>query len=270
MKGEKERPFVHYLAIFGCVSAGIIYIAIGVVAILSFMKIREGGADESSILAILNNSTPGYILVCIILLGTISYIIWRIYECITDPYGFGNNKKGIATRTSIAFSTVPDMLIVYSAVTALFGTSQANENGVPEALRESVTETLQRSGGAAIIITIGIVVLITAIVQVVYGVTKGYRERLDIDHLKKWARSVIHFLGATGYLTRGIILGIISFFFIKAGLKSDAQLVVNTDKAFDFIGDNVGHLWFILAAAGTICYGIFMSVFGVYYDTDRD
>jgi hypothetical protein len=46
-------------------------------------------------------------------------------------------------------------------------------------------------------------------------------------------------------------------------------LVVNTDKAFDFIGDDVGHLYFIMVAAGTICYGLFMFVFGWYYDTDK-
>ena len=49
-----------------------------------------------------------------------------------------------------------------------------------------------------------------------------------------------------------------------------ARYVVNTDKAFDFIGDHVGHVYFILVAIATICYGLFMFAQGITYDTDKD
>ena len=267
---KKKRPFVHYLAIYGCISTGLIYLGIGIVAILSFLKIVDGGADEGSLLAVLNNYIVGYIFVCIILLGTVSYIVWRIYEAIRDPYKYGKGRKGIAIRAGVALSTIADVFIAYSAVTALFGTSTANEDGRPEALRESVSATMAKGGGEWIITGIGIIILMTAVVQLIYGFTKGYKERLDMDHLGRWIRNAVYFLGWAGYLARGIILGIIGFFFIKAGLSNNAQHVVNTDKAFDFIGDNVGHAAFILIAACTICYALFMFVFGVFYDTDKD
>lgn len=71
-----------------------------------------------------------------------------------------------------------------------------------------------------------------------------------------------------GYTARAIILGIIGFFFIKSGLTDNARYIVNTDKAFDFIGDHVGHVYFIGVAIGTICYGLFMFALGVAYDTN--
>jgi len=46
--------------------------------------------------------------------------------------------------------------------------------------------------------------------------------------------------------------------------------IVNTNKAFDFIGDHVGHVYFILVAIATICYGVFMFAQGIAYDTDKD
>ena len=95
--------------------------------------------------------------------------------------------------------------------------------------------------------------MITALVQFFYGISKGYKERLNIDHFSKLTTWLTHFLAWFGYFSRGIILGIIGFFFIKAGILEDAQFVVNTDKAFDFIGDHVGHFYFIVVAAGTIC-----------------
>jgi hypothetical protein len=65
-------------------------------------------------------------------------------------------------------------------------------------------------------------------------------------------------------------LGIIGFFLIKAAITKDAQHIVNTDKAFDFLGDDVSHFSFIAVAIATICYGIFMFAFGSFYDTDKD
>jgi hypothetical protein len=268
-KREKKKFFVHYFPIYGCISTGIIYLTIGVIAILSFLKLKEGGADEGSILAFLNNYLSGKILVWIILLGTISYIIWRIYETYKDPYEYGNNFKGIAKRTGIVLSTVADAFIAYTAIQVLLGAGNIQEDGQPYEQRQIVSEILRESWGSWLIISLGFVVSLTAMVQFIYGITKGYRERLDIDHFSKLRKTITHVLAWAGYGARGIILGIMGFFLFKAGILENARYVVNTDKAFDFIGDHVGHVYFILVAIGTICYGLFMFALGVTYDTNK-
>ena len=80
---------------------------------------------------------------------------------------------------------------------------------------------------------------------------------------------MVDILAWVGHTARAIILGIIGFFLLKAGSSGDASYVVNTDKAFDFIGDDVGHLYFLLVAAGTIAYGLFMVIAGVYYKPEK-
>lgn len=269
-KNKKKEFFVHYLPIYGCISTGIIYSAIGVIAILSFLKLKQGGADEGSLLVFLSEYLVGRIFVWIILFGTLSYIVWRIYESIKDPYDYGGNGKGLARRTGIALSSIADVLIAYSAIMVLVGTNKIREDGIPTEQREMVGNMLRESWGEWLIISIGIVVCITAVVQFFYGITRGYKERLDIAHFSSKTKSSIHFLAWVGYLARGIIIGIIGFFFIKAGVLDNSRHVVNTDKAFDFIGDHVGHVWFILVAVGTIFYGLFMFTLGVTYDVDND
>jgi hypothetical protein len=87
---------------WGSVCTGIAYIGIGVIAILSFLKIKHGGADESSMLVYLHTFIVGRILVWLILSGMIAFIIWRIYETIHDPYEYGNTAKGIFRGALIA------------------------------------------------------------------------------------------------------------------------------------------------------------------------
>ena len=42
---NKKKTLIHYLPVYGCIATGIIYAGIGIIAILSFLKIRHGGAD---------------------------------------------------------------------------------------------------------------------------------------------------------------------------------------------------------------------------------
>lgn len=269
MKKENKKTVIHYLPVYGCMATGIIYAAIGVIAILSFLKVRYGGADEASMMAILAEYVIGKIVIGIILLGTLCYIVWRFYESITDPYEYGRNLKGSVKRLGIALSTIADILIVYAAVRVLLGASHFQANGQPQEEQAMVNKMLKNHGQWPVI-GIGVVYMFTAIIQLWYGITRGYKERVNIERFSSTFRHVVHILAWAGYTARGIILGIIGFFFLKAGINENARYIVNTDKAFDFIGDHVGHVYFILVAVATTCYGIFMFVQGIAYDTDKD
>src|SRR4051812_293154 len=176
---KKKRSFVCYLPMGGCFSTGIMYVAIGVIAILSFLKIRHGGADEGSLVSLLNDFTIGKVFIWIILLGTISYITWRIYESINDPYDYGKSTKGIALRIGVALSTIPDALIAYCAILILLGKSNIPEDGQPEQQRRMVNNILEKNWGDWFIILIGLLVFVTAVIQLIYGITKDYKERMD-------------------------------------------------------------------------------------------
>ena len=268
--GKHKRPFFHYLGMWGAVSTGLVYFGIGLIAILSFLQIKKGGADEGSMFVYLHQFIAGRILVWIILTGMISYIVWRIYETIRDPYSYGKDLEGIAKRSIAAFSSIADGLIAFSAIQALLNSGSASKTGIPDAERELVADILSKPGGDWIIKIIAIIICLTALVQFGYVIIKGYMERLDIHHLNNDKRFVIHFLAWSGHFSRGIILGIIGVFLYKATVSGNPNEVVNTDKAFDFIGDDVGHLYFIIVALGTILYGVFMILFGIFYDSDKD
>jgi hypothetical protein len=105
MKRKKRKaPFMHYAAVLGCVSTGIVYAAIGLVAILSFLQIKDGGADEASLLVYLDKYFVGRIVIWVVLLGMLGYIVWRIYETVYDPYQYGNGKVGLVKRAGAVMS----------------------------------------------------------------------------------------------------------------------------------------------------------------------
>ena len=271
MTGSKrKRSIIHYFPIFGCISTGLIYATVGVIALLSFFKVREGGADEGSMLALINDYIVGKIFIWIIVSGTVCYIIWRFYEAVTDPYDYGGDTAGILKRVSIGLSTIADVMIVYTATRILLGLGEVMLDGQPKEERQMAGAILEKPWGNEALILTGIFVVVAALTQLFYGVTRGYRERINMEDFSPAFRIMTHIVAWSGYIARGIILGIIGFFLAKSGIIENADIVVNTDKAFDFIGDHVGHFYFILVALGTICYGVFMFMLAAAYDTDKD
>lgn len=266
---KKIRYLLRFLPMSGCFATGLTYAAIGTIALLSYLQIVDGGADETSLVDNLLHYKVGKVVVFIILGGSVNYMIWRIYESLYDPYGYGKGIKGILLRLGIGLSTVADGLIVYSVLHILYGT-KAKQIGPLAEERQLMEHVLNQSWGSACLIGIGGTILITAVVLMYYGCARGYKERLEIDYFHSSLIQVVHGLALIGFVARSTILGIIGFFYLKAGILSKAQYVKNTDKAFDFIGDHVGHMWFIVIAIGTICYGIFTFTLGFAYDVDKD
>ena len=268
MKKSKKSPPVFYrqLARFGCVATAIIYIMLGLFALLSLFRLKEGGADEASILKFFEGVQFGKIVISIIILGMLAYMMWRFYEAINDPYHYGSHGKAVVIRLLTAFSAISDGLIAWPAVESLIGENPASKTGDPVAQRESISNMLQHPVGVWAVSIIGCITLVTAVVQFVYVFKKAYEERIDFDSLSPAKRTIIHSLSYAGHIARGVILGIIGFFMLKAAMTKNGQLVVNTDKAFDFLGDEIGKAVFAIIAIGTICYGFFMMAMGYYYD----
>ena len=269
MKKAKKK-YIKYLPILGCISTGLIYTAIGIIAMLSLLRLKEGGASKNSLLAYVQDLPGGGVIIWAILVGMLCYIVWRIYESFRDPYHYGKSWKGLARRTGIGLSSLADALIAYSALVVLLGSANYSEHGTPEQKREMTANMLDYGWGKWLVVGLGVLIAVTAAVQLFYGITRGYRERLDIVKFSGKKKATIFFLGFTGYVARGVVLGIIGFFFIKSGILRDPGYVVNTDKAFNFIGDHIGKIPFAIVAFGIICYGLFMFALGITYDLDND
>ena len=266
MERGKKKKILKALTLIGCFSTGIIYVSIGVIALLSFMRLKQGGADEGSFFVLLNGFVVGSIINWIIIAGAVCFIIWRFYEAFEDPYKVGNDAKGILLRTGAAFSSGADALIALSALSAVFSTKKAPVTGEPVQQREMVGKVLQLHWGHTVIIAIGVIILLTAIVLMLYGLSRNFTETIRSNDFSKRQHYIVHAIAYAGYFSRGVILGIVGFFFVKSAITNDANEVVNTDKAFNFIGEHVGHPWFILIAMGTISYGVYMFILGLHYD----
>jgi hypothetical protein len=260
---EKHRIIIESLGRFGCFSIALVYIMVGLMAILSFAGEADAMADEERIVDVLLDIPAGEVIILIMIAGLLGYIIWRVFEAFKDPYNFGSHFKGIAIRTGIGLSAVGYAIIGFSAFQVLLA---GGSNGEQDQ-QMFVSKVFEFPGGLWIVGAAGLITALAGIVQFKYVGSSDYKKRIKLNELKKYVRIATHILAWAGYLARGIILCVIGFFIIRAAVEFDPKSVGDTDSAFDFIGDfgMLGELFFLIVAIGTICYGLFMIISGIYY-----
>jgi hypothetical protein len=264
---KKYEKIARMLARYGCVSIGTVYILLGSMAILSLFGRAEDDADEERALDYLLEYTLGEILVWVVLIGMVGYIIWRIFEAITDPYDFGNDLKGIAKRVGIGLTSVGYGLIAFSAWDVLNGGGDDSE----QEQQLMIARVLAWQVGPWLIGAVGVMTGIVGLFQFRFVATGAYKKWLRLEELSDTVKRIIQTLAWAGYLARGVILMVLGYFLLYGAIKKEPEEVGDTDTAFDFIGGGiVGDSAFFLVALGTVSYGIFMYVFSMRYKFERE
>jgi hypothetical protein len=265
---KKYKPYVEKLAVIGCYSVAMVYILVGVMALLSFMGEFQDAADEERMVGVILDIPLGEVLIGAMVLGMAGYVTWRVFEAFTDPYDFGNSMKGIAQRTGIGMSAMGYVVIIIGAIQIMI---EGQSNG-EEDQQLIIGQVMSIPGGGWLVGIMGVVMMLVGLVQLKYVAGGDYHERIKYEEMPSWIEKSTHIFAWWGYIARGIILGVLGWFLLKAAIESDPGEVGDTDSAFDFIGDMgiTGNIFFIAVAIGTIFYGLFMIINGYYYSFERE
>lgn len=266
---ERHKHFVHLLARYGCFSIGMVYLLVGSIAVLSFLKMSEDAADEARMVEVIMDVPLGEVLLWSIVVGLGGYIVWRVFEAVTDPYEMGGDSFGLAKRTGIALSGFGYAMVAYTAIQIMMGNSEGSEQETQFFIAEVFTWT----GGRWLVGLSGLVTALTGLVQFYYVIKGNYIQRIHMDAFSAGWAKVVHSLAWAGFCARGVLLLVLGYFSIKAAIQVDPQEVGDTDSAFNFIGaggSTLGDIAFMVVAFGTIAYGIFMFVFGIFHQFKKE
>ncbi len=261
MPTKKEKT-VRVLTRIGCVSIGIVYTLVGVLAILNLLGLAEEEADEEGVMNFVVKQPLGELMLWCIAVGLLGYVFWRFYEAFKDPYDYGKDYKGLATRIGIALTGVAYAAISMTAFQELLG-GDSNGEEDQQALADDV---LSWDYGAYLVGAAALVTLVSAIIQFIYGAKNKFAERVNFKNMPEHLHNYALAIGKIGYFARGVIMFVLSIFIAKAAWFSDSDEIGNTDSAFSFLSEEwYGDVFFAMVAIGTMFYGFFMFIFARYY-----
>lgn len=267
MIATSDKEYISKVRSAGFFTKGLVYILVGV---LTFMAAFGLGGDVTSTGGVINfllGLPLGRFLVGLVALGLFAYTLWRLVQVWLRPKKNGGRKpndwKGVLTRMRYFYSAVFYAVIAYSFAEPLLddltGSNEPQKtNDGSEQEKAALGELLSQDYGTALIWIVAIIVALQAIMQFRLAYSAKFMKKIDkypdLQHEYEFIRKS----GRFGYVARGVVFGIISFFLIKVILLHNAQVYKGTEDALQYLlSFSYGSFLLGATAAGLIGYGIF-------------
>ena len=249
------------LARLGFAAIGVVYLLMGVLALLAALGQRQGARpDKEEAVQRLQEVPGGSVLLGLIAVGLLGYIVWRFTQAIRDTEGKGSGAKGLGTRLwFVASGLFYSGLALYAGRLALQG--RAGKGGdAPQSLTAKV---LGWPGGDWLILLVGVVVIGIGLFQVYRAFSGRFKSDVNASSLSATQQRLVYRAAQVGITARGIVVALIGYFLVQAGQQSRAGAVGSTDEAFDLLAA-MGPAALGAVAAGLVAYGLYMLVQAKY------
>ncbi|MHA7862014.1 DUF1206 domain-containing protein [Tessaracoccus sp. Y36] len=242
---EVERhPVAVMAASVGQVVNGIVHIIIGLIAV--GIALGSGGsADQSGAMRAIDASPVGSIALWVAGIAMFALALHSFAEAATsvrrEPW-----QAARAAGRGIAHVAVGSVAVVY----ATGGSADGEES------TDSFSATMMQSTwGSWLLAVIGLVILAIGVGMFISGLRKSFLEHVDVTGR---TRRVFTALGMTGYLAKGVAVGVVGILFVVAVLSRDADEAGGLDGALKKLTElPYGSALLIVIAVGVIAYGIF-------------
>ena len=249
----QTRSGFQLLARCGYVARGTVFI------LLAGLALVTGATDTKSAIDSLLAKPFGQVWVCLIGLGLVGFVIWRLAQSIGNADGEDSDLKGFAVRVMLLGSAVVYVgLAYYSFDHALgFGTTT---NASWE--KDIAAWAMAQPFGKYLAALIGIGFVIGGAVTIAKGVLAKYERYMHGD-VK--GSKLIRIVCLYGLTARGVLFVIAGAFFVFAAFSVDPDEAGSMADALAWIRQlPFGAPLYGLAAVGLLAFGAYNFIEGKY------
>lgn len=254
-----QHPGAVKIGRVGWAAKGVVYVVAGVLAIIVVFKsfgwssTTNKEASPTGAIKTIAGTTGGPLLLWSLAVGMLLYAAWRVVSAFMPG---SNDAKSWAKRIGFVVSAV---IYTTFAITAI---SLARSTTAPADGNSKVTTLTGRimahSDGRFLIGVVGAIVIGVGLYRFAKGVKQDVSEELDLSGMSpervRWTRK----LGAVGEVGRGIAIGLIGFFLLRAAITFDATQATGLDGALRRLTvQSWGPLVVAVVGIGFVSYGVF-------------
>jgi hypothetical protein len=248
---------IRALARFGFAAKGLVYLLMGLLALLAATGQRGGQtADKKQAVQTLQDLPGGPFLLGFIAFGLLGYIVWRFVQAVRDTEGKGSGAKGIGRRLGYVGSGLLYASLAWFAAQLAWS---GNADGGNSSQQTLTAKVLSWPGGNWIIMAVGLAIIGGGIYQIIRAYSGSFHKHVNASDLPANQQNIVYRTGQVGYTARGVVMAIIGYFFVQAGQQSRASATGSTDEAFDLLA-TMGPAVLGIVALGLMAYGLYMLV----------
>lgn len=274
-RSAATSPVVVGLARLGYAVKGVVYVVIGVLAILLVTGHGGSATDQNGALKAIYDSPLGEgfgrVLMIIVTVGLFGFALWSLIQAIFDTEGEGHKAKGIAARIGYAFVGISYGLLGFVAYKiASTGSPNASSRNSTGTAQNWTGLLLKQPAGVLLVILVGIIVLCVA----AYLLHRAYRatflRHLNLSALQPRVRQMVTRVGRLGNAALSVVFAIVGIFLIIAAVQHNPKDAKGLDSALvELLKQPFGPWLLGLVALGLIAYGVYSFVEARYRSVGR-
>jgi hypothetical protein len=236
----------------GFVSRGLIYAIIGVLALK--LAAGHGGklTNQQGALHTVAHQPFGKVLLTLVAIGLAGYALWRFVRA-----AIGHGPEGSDSafeRLAAAASGAGYAAMFLVALEILLGSSGSGGSSA----KDTTAGVFGWPAGTWIVGIAGIVMVGVALYQVYRGLSQKFLDDSKVEEMRPKMRTWISRIGTVGHIARGVVLGLVGIFLVKASIDYNPQAAVGLDGALaKLIHHSYGAVILGLVAAGLIAFAAY-------------
>lgn len=253
---ESTKPWLFRYARFGHMSKGVVYLIIGILALLTAFGLNGKLASSQGALYTIAQKPLGFVLLIVLAVGLSGYSCWQIILTLFGPGGNRGKLKETFSRVGYLVISACYIGICVSALKILFRADVQSSDKKYEALSAKL---LGEPFGQLIIALAGGGFIIAGIITIYWALSGRFQKRLKKNEMthKEWQGGGI--MGKFGISARGLVFGIIGFFLIRTAIQADPNETKGLDGALAELAQQpFGPILLAIVSFGLIAYGVYM------------
>jgi hypothetical protein len=256
-----EHPGLVKLGRAGWFAKGAVYLLAGLLGLViigqSYGWTSPSSApQEASPTGAINavaQSAGGTVLLWALAFGLLLYAAWRLLTALLPG---DTGPKAVVTRIGYLVSAVLYATFAITAISVATA-STTSENG-NQKVTDLTARIMNNEAGRWLIGIVGAIAIGAAVYRAVKGLKMDVADELDLSGMSptrlRWTRR----FGAFGEIGRGVAIGLIGFFLIRAAVTYDPNQATGLDGALRRLAvEWWGVVIVALVAVGFVAYGLF-------------
>ncbi|CAH0345978.1 DUF1206 domain-containing protein [Bacillus sp. CECT 9360] len=261
-KMREVKPWVRRFGRLGYMAKGLVYGMIGVLAALAAFGPGGDMTGTSGVLQSIAEMPFGEVALWIIGICLIGYILWDFIKAIKDPENEGTDAKGLIRRTGYFISGVIYTNLAFGAIKLASHTGDAGGGNSEKTISAKLME---QPFGEWLVGLVGAIIIGYGVYELYSGVKEKFMSKFKTYEMNDKERKIARLSGKLGLISRGIVLCMVGFFFIRTAYTHNPDESKGLGGALtELASQPFGQFLLAIVAVGLILYGVYQIIRGRY------
>lgn len=253
---DSLQPWERWIAHFGYLAEGVIYLLIGTFGLLAAVELSEHANGSQGVLDRLGSTLGGKLLVSLLALGLAAFVLWQLLVAVRDPEHRRQRHtwpRRLARLRHLLNGALYSVL-VGEAIWSAFGLTARDSERRSQVLWTA--RAMHLPAGRVAVALVGGGIAIFGAWQLFRAVTADKDKRVDLS--KTRLKPLINALGVYGLTARAVLFGLIGVLLVVAAWHGRPRESRGIGGVLDALKRQHDGSWLLgVEASGLICYGLF-------------